>query len=106
MRAGDLKKRITFVREQRAPDGYGGMTTTWVTVATVWAAVWPMSAKELVAGQQVKGEITHKIRIRFRRDITTAMRITLQGRTFIILGPPININEQNSALELLCKEQK
>lgn len=106
MRTGELNKRLTFLREQKTPDGYGGMTTTWGTVTTVWAAVWPIKTSEYVQGMQIIGEVTHRARIRYRKDITADMRFTMQSRTFIITGPPMNLNEGNKFLEMLCKELK
>lgn len=104
MKIGDLTKRVTLQYETKTADGMGGFSTSWVDAATVWAAIWPTSAKESLAAGQVSGEITHRIRIRYRRGIRTSWRIKFGTRYFNIAGPPINPNEANEMLDLLVKE--
>lgn len=104
MQVGALNKRVTIQYPTRTPDGMGGFSESWVDHATVWAAIWPTTATERLKADQVSGEITHRIRIRYRRGIRTSWRIKFGSRYFNISGPPINPNEKNEYLDLMCKE--
>lgn len=105
MRAGDLRHRITIQEQIKTVDGVGGFDLEWTTYGTVWAAVWPVSAKEITSQGKPSGEITHKVRIRYLSGITDAMRIIFGTRTLEIVAPPINNDERNVSLDLLCREE-
>jgi len=102
-----LDKRITIQKPVKTSDSMGGFTETWYDVIPVWAAIWPKSAKETFkATEQVSGELTHRIRIRWRRGILPSYRIKYKTRYFNIVGPPINPDEDNEWLDIMCKEVK
>ncbi len=86
--AGDLDQRVTIERPERAPDGGGGHTVTWEPVATVWAAVEPLSGRERLQAQQVQSAVTYRIRIRRRADITAGMRVVWCGQVTNIRACP------------------
>jgi SPP1 family predicted phage head-tail adaptor len=104
MPIGDLNKRIEIQSFTRVGDGHGGFTDTWRTEATVWAAIWPMSATEQVRSEKPLGTVSHRIRIRYRRNLRADWRIKFGNRKFNIVGPPINPNEKNEFLDLMCME--
>ncbi len=103
MKSGDLKKRITLQYQTKAPDGMGSFTTTWVDHATVWAAIWPISASEQVQAMQTVMTMTHRIRIRYRSVLKASWRIKFGTRYFNIVSI-INPNIENEMLDLMCKE--
>lgn len=103
MRIGDLNKRVTVEMPTNAPDGMGGFTITWATHATIWAAVWPVSAKDQVQAGQQTLVITHRIRIRHRSVFKSSWRLKLGTRYFSIISI-INPGESDRWLDLLCKE--
>jgi len=100
---GKLRHRVTIQNKVTLPDGYGGVTSTWQDVATVWASVEPLNGRELYAAQQVKAELTHRIRIRYMSGIKPEMRIAFDNRTFEIEAI-IDPEERHESLELLCSE--
>lgn len=51
-----------------------------------------------------KTEVSHRIYVRFRNDITADMRIKYHGRIFTIEGPPLDIDERHELLEIQCRE--
>ena len=106
MRTGDLNKFIDIQAETRAGDGMGGYTVAWITVATnVYAAIWPISAKDIVRGDmQNVGVITHRIRIRYLRVLRSSWRIKFGDSYFAIVGPPIDPNMRHEYLDIMCKE--
>lgn len=103
MRIGDLDKRVVLQCSTRIPDGMGGFTVTWVDAASVWAAVWPVSASETIEANQATMTITHRIRIRYRSMIKASWRISYAGRYFNVVSI-IDPNTAHRWLDLMCKE--
>ncbi|STV76401.1 head-tail adaptor protein [Klebsiella michiganensis] len=65
MQAGKLRHRVILqepVKEQSPTTG--AVINTWRDVATIWAEVYPLSAREFIAAQASQGEITTRITIR------------------------------------------
>lgn len=105
--SAQLNKRITVQSPAGNRDAYGERTTTWTDVATVWAAVMPLSARELQAGGAIHGELTHKVQVRYSAALAAAdasWRIMFGARILVLTGPVRNINEGNRVLEFLCAE--
>jgi SPP1 family predicted phage head-tail adaptor len=103
MNIGDLNKRITLQYSTRVSDGAGGFTTTWVDAATVWAAIWPTSANEIIAANATVMVVSHRIRIRYRAVLKASWRIKFGLRYFAIVSI-INQNEANEFLDIMVKE--
>lgn len=103
--ASNFRHRVTFQEAQKTPDGYKGSTDQWTFIAEVWASVEPVSAGERFFSQQIKAEITHKIKIRYKSGITEAMRILHRERVFSIESI-IDIEERQEFMEIRCIEEK
>lgn len=103
-RAGRLLHRIQIQEQQRVPDGGGGYGIEWVTLRTVWAHVEPLSAREFVASQAVQSEVTARITIRYRDDITPDMRILHRGKIYHIRGVLADHRSGLEYLTLPCSE--
>ena len=103
MRIGDLNKRITLQYQTKTPDGMGGFTVVWVDAATVWAAIWPVSATETIQAAQATMTITHRVRIRFRAVLKASWRVSWAGRYFNVVSI-IDPNMAHRWLDLMCKE--
>lgn len=104
MPIGDLNKRIelqsiTYTDSAMSKDA----VKTYSTEATVWAAIWPMSAKEQIQSMQNTMEISHRIRIRYRSDILPSWRIKFGSRYFNIISI-VNPNERNEWQDIIAKE--
>lgn len=104
MKIGELKRVISIQAKTKTPDGLGSWSETWAEYAETRAAIWPVSASEQVRNQQVENQITHKVRVRYQTGIIPEMRVVYKSRVFEILGQPINVNEENRWLDLLCLE--
>lgn len=76
MRAGDLRHRIRFQKlvSGMDPDTMEPIESTWVDVATLWAAVNPLSGREFIQAKAAQSEEVGRIVIRYRSDIKAAMR--------------------------------
>jgi len=102
---GRMRRRVTIQSPQKTEDGMGGHTISWSDVAEVWAEIEPLRGTEYFYAHQIKNEVSHRVRIRFRSDITEEMRIKLGDRVFNIESI-LDIEEAHRFLEILCIEEK
>lgn len=102
---GDMRHRITFQKSEKTPDGYKGHTVKWQDVITVWASVEPLTGREYFYSHQIKAEVTHRVKTRYREDITVKMRIKHRNRVLEIESI-IDLQERREFLEILCREEK
>lgn len=58
----------------------GDMEISWQDVATVWASIEPLSAREFIAAQSENNEVTARVTIRFRQGITPKMRLLHEAK--------------------------
>ena len=106
MQAGTLNKRIVIsqlVTGSPATDEFGAPNTSWEELDTVWAAVEPISGREFWAQQQVQSEITVKIRVRYRDDVTVGMKAEYNNKTYMIKYI-IDYQESHKEFWLMCSE--
>ena len=106
MQAGRLNKRIVIsqlISGSPAVDEFGQPNTVWDEVDTVWGAIEPLTGREFWAQQQVQSEITGKIRIRYRNDISAGMKAEYSGKTYMILSI-IDPLEAHKELQLMVSE--
>jgi len=83
---GELRHRLVLEQPVETADGAGGVTRSYATVTTVWAALVPVSARGAVEAAGVGAEVTHRIVIRFGPDITTGHRLRDGSRIFRIVA--------------------
>lgn len=103
MRSGPLRHRVTLQNRTSSKDEFGQLVETWTDLYVAWASVEPISGRELLSSQQTLGEVTHRIRTRYRAGISVATRILFNGRIFDIESV-INNQEKNAHLEIMAKE--
>lgn len=105
---GELRHRITIQKFNNNQNEYGEVEinthASWSDVAVVRAGIYPISGKEFFSAETVNSEVTHKVKIRYIEGITSNMRIKFGDRYFEIISQPINFQEKNIELQLLCKE--
>ena len=85
-RIGRLRHRLTLEAASRADDGGGGAVSSWEEVAELWGAVEASTGKETVAADRVTGQAGFQIIIRYRDDVTPAMRFRRGAEAFHILA--------------------
>ncbi len=83
---GWLRHRVSVEQQADSADGAGGEAVAWSSLADLWARIEPVSAKEEAVAGHIAGVLTHTVTLRWRSDITGAMRVTYHGRTFRILA--------------------
>ena len=104
MDAGRLTKRVTLETPTiTRGTSFKEPVESWATFATVWAAVEPLSGRELLANRQVENEVSTRIRIRYRAGVLPKMRAKLGARVYRI-DAVIDREEAHRELELLCVE--
>ena len=87
MQAGRLRHRVTIQNrvETQGPTT-GAIAVSWADVATVWAAVEPLSAREFIAAQATESQVSARITIRYRAGITPKMRVAHGDTLYDIAG--------------------
>lgn len=84
--AGDLRHRVLIQKQVTTRDDDGVSHATWIDVATVWASVEPLSAREFIQSGQQQAAITARVVIRYRDDVQASMRIIHRGQPLNIQG--------------------
>jgi SPP1 family predicted phage head-tail adaptor len=83
---GKLNRRLVLEAPVESPDGAGGVTRGYNGVATLWASVEPVAARAEVSAATLGAEITHRIRIRYRADVTLRHRFRDGARVLRIVS--------------------
>lgn len=103
MKIGELRHRVTLQRKEIAEDALKQQSEVWMDIATVWAAIEPLSGREYFAARQENADVSVKVVIRYLPGITAETRVVFDGGVFDVLSV-INPEERNISLVLMCKE--
>jgi len=101
--AGTLRHRVTLQEPSDVPDGAGGFSRSWQDVASLRADIQPAGGTERLHGLQLQWRVTHRVILRYRTGVTTAMRLVYNGRALNIRAV-INRGEANAWLDVLAEE--
>lgn len=110
--AGELRHRVRIERYDYVRDGNGDVIQDprtgetqqqWLEVATVWAAIKPLSAREFIQSAATQSQITARIVIRHRDDVDAALRLVHVriGRPDVVYNPAAFLSDVESGLEYL-----
>ena len=100
---GRMKERVTIKSPTTVRSRSGETTLSFdTTLATVWASVDGLSSRDIMQAQQANVIATHKIRIRFRDDVSHTHRIVWRDRTMEIASVTERMDRQ--VLEILAME--
>lgn len=97
---GALRHRLTL--ERASLDDLG--ETVWTPVDTVFAALDPVAAGATPAGGGVAGNVTHRIEMRWRDDVSARDRLRAGARIFRILVAR-DLDERRRRLVVLAEEE-
>ncbi|EPH3101441.1 phage head closure protein [Providencia stuartii] len=102
MQAGRLRHKVTFQQNKPIELPSGTYVDDWEDIATVRAEVKPISGRELLAADAEMAEVTVRVWLRYRADITPACRMVYRGLNYDIQSviPDVKFTR----LELLCKQ--
>jgi SPP1 family predicted phage head-tail adaptor len=102
--AGKLRHRVRLERLDPVEDSAGvaqdpttgEIEREWVLVATVWAAIEPLSAREFVQSGAGQSQVSARITLRYRSDLNATWRIVHGSR---IYNPEGVLADKDSGLE-------
>jgi SPP1 family predicted phage head-tail adaptor len=108
IRAGTLRKRITFQTRSTTQDAVGGQSVTWSDLLTTWASLEPSAGRELMSAQAMNVEQPTTITVRWQSELSNfravaAMRVVYGSRIFNIHSSQ-NQEERNRILVLIASE--
>ena len=93
----DLNKRCRIEQRSTTQDStYGTLTTSWTLLAVVWCQlqdVLPSRSEAVKNGMQVSANQT-RFRCRWRSDIDSSMRLTVDGIIYQIVGGPAELGKR------------
>lgn len=105
MQAGKLRHRISLQKPVKVQSPTtGAIVNSWQEVTTLWADIAPLSAREFVAAQATQSQVTARITIRFRNDVTAKHRIVHGQKIFNIEGVLADDKSGRDYLTLPCSE--
>lgn len=99
--AGRLDQRVTLQQRASGVDVLGQESTTWETVAIVWANVEQIRGREFFAASQMQSETAARITIRYRTDVVPTMRAVWRDQAHDITAV-IDPGSRKETLELMC----
>lgn len=103
---GEMRTQVVYQRPVRTKDGLGQTRLTWEDVFTCFAAVRPLSAREIYYAQSTRSETTHRVAMRWRPEVDSKGRFVLArnpDRIFNIFSV-INTDELDAELVILAAE--
>ncbi len=111
MSVGKMQHSLQLQSKSVSTDGGGGNAGTFSTFATTFGRIESQGGGERFFGNQNEARTTHKITIRFRRNLTAADRIlyayTVDGTSynrFFNIRRIDNVGERDKYLEILAEE--
>lgn len=102
LQAGPLNQRVQIQRRDPAAtqNAVGENVSPWVLLATVWASAEPLRGDEYLAAGQQQQVADVRFRIRWRPDVTPAMRVVWRGVAHDIVAAMDPLGRRE-ALELM-----
>lgn len=100
---GALRSRAALESRTDTPDGAGGGTPQWTTLAMLWVNVAPQRAVATYPADGQRQMVTHVITLRYRTGITNAMRFRIGARLFDI-NAVHDPDERRIRLACACEE--
>ena len=104
--AGRLKERVAIQHRVETQDPiYGTTIVSWEQLATVWAEVQDIlpSRSESIADSISIARRPARVRMRYREDLDSTMRLVVNGRTLNIIAGPAELGFR-AGLEFMAEE--
>lgn len=102
--AGKLRHRVVLQASVQVQDSAGDWVQGWHSMGTVWAAIAPVSGREFIQSQGTQSEVTARITIRNRSDVTAGWRIVHGSKFYNIKGVLPDLDSGLEYLTLPCTE--
>ena len=113
VRAGNLRRRVTFQSRIVTKDTFGQQVTSWLdTLTNVPADIQALTGRELIAAQAVNATITHQIDIRYSRTLADPVKTAAMRMVYVNSGvtryfnptSAINVDERNKLISIMASE--
>lgn len=106
VKAGDYNRILVLEHDTGTTRGtYNNLVENWQPLVTVWAAVEPLSGRELFAASQITEQVSHRIRTRYRPDLTLTAKLRGKlGSRLLNIHTVIDKEEAHIELEMLATE--
>lgn len=82
---GTMRTELVLEQATPVPDGAGGFAESWTELATLFAKLEPLAARDRFGADQTLEEVTHRVTIRHRPDVASGMRFARGTRHLAIL---------------------
>lgn len=95
MKAGELRHRVLIQKqseEQQDDDGFS-INHEWTDYKELSAKITHLSSRDLIAAQAEMSEVVARMKIRYRTDIDTTMRVIWKNHIYAIDSQAMNDNE-------------
>lgn len=96
-------KDVTAVKVAETVDGIGGTVNTY-TETTIKALINQASANEIDYANKLQIEATHNMYYPIDIDLTYVDKVIKDGRTYQVVGQPLNTVGRNHHYRVLLKE--
>lgn len=103
MKAGELRHAVTFEQKVETRDEFGGVVETWADYDWDYASIEPLKGRERFLAQQVQADVTALMRMRYREDITSALRVR-EGTSIYEIDAVFDPEKRGRELHLMLKE--
>lgn len=88
-RAGEYIHRVQIQKFERTRNEHGHFTEAWVDHIKLWSRVTHLSGKDLISAQAAQSETVARLKIRYRDDIDSTMRVIYKNRIYAITSPAL-----------------
>ena len=106
LKSGELRDWVEILSLVSRLDDFGASTQAWTVVGGAFAKVQAITGRELISGQQVRGQVSHRVWMRRPADLPTvvpSMRL-IYGERVLEISAVIERGLRRDELELLCTE--
>ena len=104
-RTGALRHRLRLEAPARIEGEGGTASINWSLVTHVWAALFPLSGREVVARDGLHGVLTHEITLRYRAGVQPSMRFVGTGGRAFEIRAVRDLDERRRWLVCDCEER-
>lgn len=105
MQAGKLNHRVSLQQRVAGVDEIGQPVGGWVEVAQVWANIALGSGLESVKADRETSVVRASIRIRWRTDVTAAMRVVHGATVYEVMAVKPDM-ARREYVDLVCEVVK
>ena len=113
MRAGDLRRRITFQTRTATKDSVGQQVMSWIdTVTNVPADIQALSGRELEIAQSINASVSHQIEVRYTAALADPVKVAAMRVIYVNAGvtrffnitSALNVDERNKTISIMAAE--